>query len=337
MMGNFPRRFVLWMNGLLDLSLPGWVANAFLGRPSARDLHLHGAQPDQDALSLPVTLLDQPPGPAAGRLTPVDLHIPANRLLKRHITAPAAARGDLANVALLDLQRATPFAMDEVTWTLSPTRTDGDRAEATQWVARNSDLTRWRAALAAEGYAPRLIWIEGEATTRPLADFTTTLAPKARLWRRLNAALLVIALIGALVAWLAPAWQADRAARALETDHMRLQTRAVALRQELDTLRAAEQERAQLIDLMLNRPLLSETLREATVALPDDTWISAISYHPDRLSLSGETDGVAAELVLSLTEEGRLGNPQLSGPVSRTASGGERFDLLIELGKGGGS
>ncbi len=337
MVGSYPKRFALWTNRLLELALPGWMVSAFLACPRARALHLHSAQPDQDVLSLPVTLLDQPPNPVASRLTPVDLHIPANRLLKRRITAPAAARGDLVNVAQLDLQRATPFAMDEVTWALSPTRVDGDQAVATQWVARNSDMTRWRAALAGEGYTPRLIWVEGEATICPLADFTATLAPKARLWRRLNVFLLLVTLLGALVAWLAPAWQADRAAQALETDRTRLQSRAIALRQELDTLRAAEQERAQLIDHVLNRPLLSETLREVTVALPDDTWVSAIGYRPDQLSLSGETSSVAAELVLSLTEEGRLGNPQLSGPVSRTASGGERFDLLIDLGKGGGS
>ena len=341
MVGISPGHIILWWKDLLDLALPDWLRMAFLGQPGATRLRFVAQdrehQPNGEMATAPLSVLTDTTTTSHPQTTRiVDAMIPTDHLLYRTITAPLAARGSLDSIALLDLQRSTPFQTTDIAWTLSPARTENGQLQATQWIARRSDLERWRRNLTRHGMILRQVWIDGAQTARPLADFTAQLAPNARLWSRVNGTLLLAAVVLAIGAWILPGWQAAGALHAVQSDRTQAQSHAVALRQEVEALRRQEADRANFIDLVLHRPLLSETLREVTVALPDSTWIGTLGFHPDRVVLNGETDDLAAQLVLDLAKHAQLSNPRLNGPVAKTATGSERFEILMDLRRSGG-
>ena len=95
-------------------------------------------------------------------------------------------------------------------------------------------------------------------------------------------------------------------------------------------MRAERDEESRLLQELKQRPRLVETLREATVALPDEAWISTVTFRPNAVTLEGETSGAAVDLVLGLAEKRQFGNPRLSGATTRTATGKERFEIALD-------
>jgi general secretion pathway protein L len=150
------------------------------------------------------------------------------------------------------------------------------------------------------------------------------------LWKAVNGSALAAIICAVFVVWLFPAWQQARALPSLEDRLLSAQTAAVALRTEIESMRSLADEQTAFLSAMIGRPHLSQDLRELTIAVPDETWLSELSYSQASLVLTGETTGSAAELVLSLAEVKSFGNPRLSGPVSRSAEGGERFEVVID-------
>ncbi len=111
----------------------------------------------------------------------------------------------------------------------------------------------------------------------------------------------------------------------------RVRISAVELQKELKKRRVSAEEQKALLDVTLGRPRLSETLRELTVALPDEVWISDLELNDSGLLVAGETAASAADLVIALARSRTFTDPHLSGPVSATASGGERFQLSLGI------
>jgi len=318
--------------------VPDRVAALFFGRPAARTLTFSSdaqiTTRKNGKLTAPLSLLETGSVEKTGaRKSVVDAVLPGSLLLKREIIAPASARRSFRNVASLDLQRQTPFQPKDVRWCLEPPkRREGD-LHAVQWVAKQSDILFWKKTLAQSGLTVRRFLVE--TCPEPLADFSGEIAPHARRWRRINATLALAAAAFAAVSWLFPAWALGPQNERLKSAQASLQSEALALRKDLDALRAEQVEKAALFDLIFHRPLLSHGLRELTVALPDTVWVETLEYRPDLLKLNGEASGSAAELVLDLAKNRYFSNPRLAGPVSRTGAGAERFGMLLDL-RGGG-
>ncbi|KNG93790.1 hypothetical protein ATO11_11490 [Pseudaestuariivita atlantica] len=261
----------------------------------------------------------------------IDLVVPPDLVLKRTVTAPATARGKLEELALLDLRRRTPFGPEDVHWTLDPPHVAGDTLTATQWVAKRADVAAWRERLEEAGYRLRKLVVEGASGSRTIADFTRQIAPGAQRVIGLNLALALIAAGAATFGWLYPAWEAQRQATRIETEIARLRSDTLDLRKDVQALRAQDAERSAFWDAITDRPILVDTLRAVTDALPDEAWIDTLTYQPDRAVLTGETGGTAADLVLRLNARDRFDNTRLSGAVSRTSEGAERFQISLDL------
>lgn len=336
-----PSHIGSWLSVRFRALFPNWAAAMFLGVPMARRLRFDPAadklRSGPRGLIAPSAFLtgqDRSAKPKR-RMRNVDAHIPADLFLKRTITAPPGARGKIRTLAELDLRQGTPFKPDEVHFQLDRPDHSGDKIQVVQWVAKRDDIAQWRAGLAVQGLRLRKIFVADSGLSEPIADLTSEFARGARRLRFLNALLVLVSVGACTFALLYPAWVALHQTARLGQSLTDLRAEAVSLRAEVEAMRAQEVERAAFLDLLLHRPLLVETLRELTVALPDDVWIATVDFRPERVIVTGETSGSAAETVLSLSKRRQFADPRISGPVARTASNAERFEVTLGLGLGG--
>ncbi|WP_322892196.1 MULTISPECIES: PilN domain-containing protein [unclassified Yoonia] len=306
-------------------SVPSWLRVAFFAEPVARLLYI-GETPPEGAMAKPESVLTTR-GQVRGHKV-VDVLVPTALLLARTIRMPATSKINRKALAELDLLRRTPFALDEVYWTLGA-NTDRNADTYTQWVAKRSDIVSFRSALATHGFRVRRFLIAGHPSASVLADFTADIAPHAKLQRRINYGAAGVIVLALLSVWLQPAWQA-RTEMARQTEAVTaLFEEAVALRSEIEALKRVDDERTQFVNSFIRRDRVVDALRQLSVALPDHVWASDMSIASGEITLSGETSQSAADLVLALTEANLSYVPALTGPVSRTAEGKERFGLVF--------
>lgn len=336
MTGRIHSRLPAGLAARIGVLAPDWVRAMFLGQPMARRVRFAAEGQTPKRGQLPVEALTADPQdikPKRPRRT-VDALVPQSLFLARRISAPRTGKARLEQMAALDLRQRTPFGPEDVHWLLDRPSQAGNSTEARQWVVKRSDVQDWARRLKTRGLRLRRVYVEGADTAVPIADFSGTLAPRAGRVRLLNGALALVT-VGALAAgWLMPGWVAMDQTAALQRDLSTLRAEAVRLREEVEALRARDGERAAFLNSVLRRPLLVDTLRELTVALPDDVWVETLVFGPERAVITGEAGGSAADTVLGLGKRAALGNPRLSGPVSRTAANAERFEITVDLGAG---
>lgn len=296
-----------------------WAAALFLGEPLASRLVLHPA----DGMSLPA------PGRANSRATVIDAVLPPSTLLRRVLPVAGLKPSALRSAAELDLIRKTPFRAQDVAWAVTTEQSPAG-PRAVQWVAKRVDLQRLRTQLQERGYRVRRFLVEADGRFATLVDHTSDVAPDRGRWRLINLSLLGLGACAALLIWLAPAWRAERLLATLEPDLAVLRAEAVSARDELTSIedRAATQE--QIRAAILERPRLLASIVSLTEALPDTTWLDELSFSSERLTMSGETSGSAAQLVLDLAALEPRWAPSLAGPVAQDANGREHFQLTIQ-------
>lgn len=336
MTGKTSSQISRWVSDQLAGVFPDWMKAMFFGMPIAAEVRLSKGTEvittNKGQLIAPQGLL-QASGPnippIRGKI--VDVFIPQNFFLKRKIEAPTTAGKNLKKLVELDMVRRTPFRSDAVYWAISKPNKSKGSLNVEQWIAKRSDIERLQYRAANVGLQIRKVFIEGDPISHPIADLSASVTPLARRWRLLNGALAIGAVGMAAMIWLYPALQASAENARMSESVAQNRTRALALRQEVGDLRSREMERAAFLDIVYQRPRLSHTLREITVALPDNVWLSDMNFSTERVVVSGEVTGSAAQLVLALAKRNELYNPRLSGPVARTSNGTERFELTLDL------
>lgn len=317
---------------------PRWFSAFFLGvrqalplvfLPGATEIRITTKQ-----VVAPLALLSRSDVPST-LLSPkpveVDAILPQTEFLTRQIEVPTKAIMQMRSIASLDLARRTPFRAGEVEWTLSTPRVNGDRASSTQWLLHRDDLQRLKERLATARMTLRRVWVDGQPdTVLPVVDLTQRDVKKRNLWVRANGLISAMLLGVCGFTWLLPAIQNAQALAPEQAALENLRGKALAMRQEIETLRQAADERSAFLHSMTYRTRLGETLREATIALPDDVWLTELNFSQTGILLMGETAHSAADLVIDLADTRQFENPRLSGSVSRSANGGEQFELAID-------
>ncbi len=311
--------------GSQDLT-PQWFKTVFLGMPTAKQLRFDGKQ---SAHTLPRNILvNGELGDKPKHMLTVDAVLPTDLLLRRKIDIPPAARSSRLMVARLDLQRRTPFNLSDIHWALDADQPGTDN-QVTQWVAKRADIANFRAILRSHGYNVRRFVIEGQTKQTTIADFSVDIAPRARLWRQLNAALCVLAIgLGGAI-WLKPAWNAEIKTRSTNSSVNALRAQALDLRTEIEALKQIDNERTTFLNAVSRHPRLVDALRQLTVTLPDTVWVSDLIFTAPQITVNGQTSASAAELVLQLTQSNLPYIPALTGPISRTNDGREQFGLVF--------
>jgi general secretion pathway protein L len=328
----FVEFFTWWRQQLLDL-VPealrpgsGQAANALVADATTHGvLTLFRRRRGAEARVASVRL-DEPGAPALraalnGRPggEPVLLRLPPDMLLERMVNLPLAAERDLERVLGYDMERLTPFAVDEVYW--GSTVETRDRARSRLAVrlslvprAGVKDLIDLLASCAGR---PSVIEAATEDGPRTIRLAHTPSAGVSRLSTRQAAsilgALLALVIISpflrqSLDMQAASGRLAGLAPRMAEVNALR--RRISGAGQGGDAV-AAETRR--LGDVM-------EALAAVTEILPDDSYLTEFAMRERKMTMNG-LSASAPRLISALSADPRIKNPSFTAPVTRAENG----------------
>jgi general secretion pathway protein L len=255
------------------------------------------------------------------------LQVPPECLLERQLELPPSALRSLPGILRLEVERLTPFAVEDLVWTWSaePRARGGDtlrlRIAMVPWAALRPTI----AALGRIGL--RATMLEAEAETGPpwRFDLRPARPDQAGVTKWLAVACGALAL---LASGLPFAMQSYAEAS--------LDARLAALRApmaEVDALRRSLQQGSAGATVItaemarLGTPL--RALAALTEALSDDSHLQELGIDADRLLLTGQS-AAAARLLGTLAATPGFRDPVFVAPVRRTEDGvAELFSLRV--------
>jgi general secretion pathway protein L len=263
---------------------------------------------------------------------PVVLRISPDLLLEREVSLPLAAEPDLGNALRFSIDTLTPFAAGELFWTWTVMLRDRAHARLNVRLSLvcKAAVEPLIAALERAGAAPKLLEFplsDTETRTIALGDA----ASRSFTLRRNGLAGLAGFGAGVAVAMaVVPIALQMRALAATEAQIDALQPRVaqvLALRRaagNANDLDVITRERVQVGDAM-------QVLAVVTDTLSDDTYLTELSLHQRKLTLSGES-GAAAKVIVALSAEPTLHKTEFVAPVTRTPTGGlDMFSIETEV------
>lgn len=259
----------------------------------------------------------------------IALVLPAERVLRRRLVLPAAARDNLRQVVGYDIDRQTPFRADDIHYGVR--QLDGSPGEgrvAVELAATpRATLDPWLDALSTLGIRPDRVDVADHAGLGGV-----DLLPPARRPRRADrqrllniglAVLIVILAITGMALWVHN--------RAVALDTMRAEVEALrgdaqqvkALRQRLTESAGAS---GFLVRHRLESPTVLPVLAELTTRLPDDTWLERFTLNANgQIGFQGQSPQ-AARLIDALKGATHISEPSFQGTIQTDpTSGKERF------------
>lgn len=264
------------------------------------------------------------------------LLLPSSQVLRRVLPLPIAAEPRLREVLAFELDRQTPFTVDQVSYQGRVLSRDpaSQQMQVELWVLPRTRLEAELQTLGALGEGLAGIDVVEPDGTRHGLDLLSASGharrrdPAARLNAAL-AAVAVVCLFGALAMALhnrAQRLEAFKRDVAAANDAAR---QARIVRNQLETSAAAANF---LATRRAERPTMLEVLADMTRRIPDDTSLDKLAINEGKLVVVGQSRAAPA-LVGLLQESPVLRGPALSGAVQADPrTGRDRFTLTAEVG-----
>jgi general secretion pathway protein L len=341
------RRFLSWWGRELVVLVPPRVRDWFADRREVLLAQLEGT----DLLLAPVGASDgqrielaaDPEAARAavvqaldrGEETPaVIFALPAERVLRRQLTLPAAAEENLRQVLGFELDRQTPFKADQVYYDARVAVRDPATRQIVVdlTLAPRGSVDAGLAQLEAAGVP--LDGLDALIDGRPLGFNLLPAqrrAPRRKLWLHIALALGAVALgllflvMGQSVTNREAALERLRA----ETESSQTEARSVAELRRL--LKDAIDGANFLAERKRDRPANIDVLLDTTQRLPNDTWLQRFSINGEQVQLQGQSRE-AAGLITVLQKSPYLEGPALQGAITPDArTGKEQFLIAAKL------
>jgi general secretion pathway protein L len=265
------------------------------------------------------------------------LCIPAERVLQRNLTLPAAAEENIRQVLAFEMDRQTPFKADQIYFDsrvtgrdasgrnllvelvlLPRAQLDQELSTLTTGASSLDGVDAWRGEPGGARRQINLLPAERRARHRDM-----------RLPLNLGlAALVVVLLVVNMDESLTNREAAVESMRA-EVDKSNTEARQVAaLRKTLaDSIAGANF----LSDKKRNSPLTDALLDDLTRRLPEDTYLERLQIESGQVQLQGQSKE-AAKLIAALSNSMCLGDPRLQGQIQPDPrTGKERFQITADL------
>lgn len=275
-------------------------------------------------------------GVANASRMPVVLRVPDRSVLCKTITLPMATERDLAQVLAFEMDRETPFAVDDVFWSYRLTDRNRQREQITVRLRliNRAQLAPLLDALAGIGILIMRLEVVGGADDGLVLPVDTDRVPLRRRGniRFLRWASATLCLVAAVLAIATPFVRQAQDLAKLDREIAAgrgAAEQAEHLRQEIDRLQGAgdvvQKERAAAGD-----PLA--TLAALTAALPDDTYLTELQQQQNKVTFGGRS-AAASRLIGAVAQSNELHNPVFVAPVTRMeATHQEVFSITAETG-----
>jgi len=299
---------------------------------------------DQQPIALPLHtppsgLVLQQLAERRNKVSRIILLLPSEQVLVKQLHLPDATAANLANVLKFEMDKLTPFQAEQVYY--------GYRVLDRDKVARRirvelmltskaalqpllQRLGEWQLVPTVITPAPLngLAQLTVEKMVNLLPQEGGPQPPRLLLLRRLRAAAILL-LLGLAVAM--PYLQRQKLIEQLQASLVEPREKALqtgALKQQMRNLQQARQF---LITRKAAGPSMLLLLKEVTVVLPDDTWLSRFEVKSGLVRLQGESDNASALIGLleqsPLLQDARFSSPVTVNPQTRK----ERFVIEARI------
>ncbi len=267
------------------------------------------------------------------------LRIPAATALRKELSLPIAAEGNLETLLGFEMDRETPFAKDEVYWGYRVRRRDAvhGRIDVDLVIVPYPAVASLLDSARHAGLDPIGIEVETAADARMLVR----LGPAAtrRPWRpeRSTAAIATAACVLLAIALAIPFIRQRQALSAVNEAVASLTIQAeeaASLRKSIDriseTARFLDKEHERTGDALTTLAVLS-------TVLPDDTHLTALNVHAGKATVTGESPA-AAKLIGLFAAAPNFREPAFVSPVVQSENDGlESFTISVGLVSAGAS
>lgn len=267
------------------------------------------------------------------RKWPITVRLASHLGLRKLVDLPLAAKDDLSQLLLFELDRLTPFKADDVcfAWHVESADTKTGRMKVMLEMAPKTTVSQVVDLAKARGRDVDRVELDSESDDRKPLDLLPGAHHDKPSGGWLNRLLRLTTFILLIVALALPLQKQRSAVGALEAEVATVRAKAeesLAIREQLAFMSG---EAGFLADARNNRPTMTELMAELTRLLPDDSHIVQLRINEDSIDLSGLADK-ASGLVAILDQSPMLGSPKFKSPVTRhQQSGKERFQISVEL------
>lgn len=264
------------------------------------------------------------------------LLMPEDKVLTRSLSLPLAAEENLREVLAFEMDRQTPFSVDQVYYDVYVT----ERASARQSMsldlvyAPRTAVDQLIDAVSRVGIHPDVVTCRNGAAEELRG---VNLLPESRrqsrriIRRRVNATLASLAVVLFITAVSLPLVQKAKVIRLLEPqlkEAVADATEGNQLRQDIEKL--ADGSRF-LVQKKQSNLLVVQVINEVSRILPDQTWLNRLDIAGDEIQLQGQSSSAAA-LIALIEESPMLHNARFRSPVIQIPqTDEERFHLSADV------
>ena len=334
-MSSAVRQFLAWWWSQLRGLLPARFAQADLYadaviaevRPGEADVTFVQRRKGREAALAPVR--GEKAAAGARRML---LRAPGDAVLERRLALPAATAPELDQVLSYEIERISPFTAEEVAWAYEIEGREGERIQLALALVPRTALSAAVTGLRQAGASPTAVLAPkrgGGTWCLPL--LTSGHSGRSLANRRALQAGVAACAVLAIVAVVLPFVQQERA-------FARADARIAALRPKIadaEALRKRIAERATGLDAVAAETArvgnALDALAALTGALPDDTYLTALTLRQRALTLTGRSAS-AARLIPLLAADPAFRNAAFAAPVTRVeGADGDVFSIRADL------
>ncbi len=252
--------------------------------------------------------------------------VPADQVLHKSIRMPAAAEANLHQAVTFEIDRQTPFSVNNVYFDLQIVNREPPFLGVDLILAQRSQIDAYVEQMGELGVRLQGIDINvaesagDQPAVQPETKGVNLLARELRVHKankrvRMNWALAGVAVLLLVVVMAESLYLRSQTITQLQAQRDAMRSEAFQvneLRQQLsERLEAANF----LAEKRANTPLTLEVLAGVTSRIPEDTWVQRFQINDKELQLQGLSDG-AQKLVESLNTSGALSDTYFKGAIS---------------------
>lgn len=277
-----------------------------------------------------------------GRTREVVLCLPAEKVLFKRLTLPLAAEENLREVLGFEMDRQTPFSLEQVfyDYILSARNSKNNTLTLNMVVTPKLFLNNLLGNLNEIGFHLHRATIcpKNGGQPQPVnllpAEFMQRRPDSARY---LNFALGILSLVLLLGIIALPLMNKHHVIRVLEARTELATGKAEVVRRMQEEVKRLGTSSRFLVEKKQATPLVLEIVNEVTHILPDDTWINQLDIKGQEVQIQGQSTSAAALIPIIESSE-IFHNARFRSPVTKMpGSSTERFHISADVTRNPGS